>query len=364
MLLIDNDVVKDVLSMRECIEAQERAFAGVNLGTAVSRPRLDTFVPCGREDGYYRFGSLEGASDGVYAVRLKSDIMTWPKRPDGTQSELKYCIEPGTYCGLVILFSSQNGEPLAIMNDGYLQHMRVGGSTGIGARLLSRPESSSIGLIGSGGMARSTLEAMVVVRDIREVKVFSRTPENAQRFATEMSEELKINVVAVPTARDAVRGVDILATATDTMIPIVQADWLEPGMHVVYLGPTDLSPEALARIDYTVLQGVEAFDLPESANFRKGVGHSRAAFITGTPEQQARLPIKTPKKGRELPLYTDVIAGRAQGRTSPTQITSYRAVGNWGLQFSSCGEIIYRRAKERGLGRHFPTEWFLQDIKN
>jgi hypothetical protein len=141
MLLIDNDIVKRVLTMRECIEAQERAFAGTLTGASVSRPRIDMFVPCNREDGYYRWGSVEGASDGVLAVRLKSDIMTWPEGPDGTRTESKYCIRPGTYCGLVLLFSTQDGAPLAIINDGYLQHMRVGASAGIGARLLAREDA-------------------------------------------------------------------------------------------------------------------------------------------------------------------------------------------------------------------------------
>src|SRR5271163_3074807 len=100
MLMIDNEVVKRVLSMRECIEAQERAFAGTLTGASVSRPRIDMFVPCNREDGYYRWGSVEGASDGVLAVRLKSDIMIWPEGPDGTRTESKYCMQPGTYCGL------------------------------------------------------------------------------------------------------------------------------------------------------------------------------------------------------------------------------------------------------------------------
>jgi alanine dehydrogenase len=99
MLMIDNEAVKRVLTMRECIQAQERAFAGVLTGASVSRPRLDMFVPCDREDGYYRWGSVEGASDGVLAVRLKSDVLIWPEAPDGTRSELKYCMRPGTYCG-------------------------------------------------------------------------------------------------------------------------------------------------------------------------------------------------------------------------------------------------------------------------
>ena len=187
VLLIDNDVMAAVLTTKDCIEVQERAFAGMSTGASVCRPRLDTFVPCEREDGYYRFGSIEGATAGFYAVRLKSDIMTWPKHPDGSWSEKKYCVRPGTYCGLVLLFSTANGEPLAIMNDGHLQHMRVGAAAGVGARLLARQEARRVGMIGSGGMARTALEAFVAVRTIDEVRVYSRTPANRESYAREMS---------------------------------------------------------------------------------------------------------------------------------------------------------------------------------
>jgi alanine dehydrogenase len=89
MLMIDNAMMAQLLVTKDCIEVQERAFAGVLTGASVSRPRLDTFMPCDREDGYYRFGSVEGATDGVHAVRLKSDILTWPRNDDGTVSEQK-----------------------------------------------------------------------------------------------------------------------------------------------------------------------------------------------------------------------------------------------------------------------------------
>lgn len=366
MLLIDNEVMEQVLTTRDCIAVQERAFAGVLTGAAVSRPRLDTFVPCDREDGYYRFGSVEGAADGVHAVRLKSDIMTWPRRPDGTSSETKYCVRPGTYCGLVLLFSTANGEPLAIMNDGHLQHMRVGAAAGVGARLLARAGAQTVGLIGSGGMARTALEAMVAVRPIECVRVFSRQAGNRERFAREMSAALGVAVEAVATAREAVRGADILVTATDSMQPIVEAAWLEPGMHVVAIGPLDLAPACEGRIDVLVRQGEEVFDMPEAGQFRRDLGHSRNAFVGGSPEEQKRLPMKIRKNaaGANWPLYADVIAGRAAGRTSAAQITQYRPVGNWGLQFAACGALAYREARARGLGRELPTEWFLQTIKN
>jgi hypothetical protein len=364
--MIDNEVVKRVLSMRECIEAQERAFAGTLTGASVSRPRIDMFVPCDREDGYYRWGSVEGASDGVLAVRLKSDVITWPEGPGGTHSELKYCMRPGTYCGLVLLFSTGDGEPLAIINDGHLQHMRVGGSAGVGARLLARADARSVGLIGSGGMARTVLEALVEVRDIAAVKVFSRSAANREAFAAEMSGKLGIAVTPVATAREAVRGTDIVATCTDSMHPVIEGEWLEGGMHVVNVGPLDLGRDAIERIDVVVRQGIEALALQEDGVFRKGVGHSHGAFVGGSAEEQKRLPASSPKRAGPLkgPLYADVISGKAPGRTSRDQISQYRPVGNWGLQFSSVGALVYRRAKEQGLGRKLPTEWFLQDIKN
>ncbi len=366
MLMIDNDVVKSVLTMRECIEAQERAFAGTLTGASVSRPRIDMFVPCNREDGYYRWGSVEGASDGVLAVRLKSDIMTWPEGPNGTRTESKYCMRPGTYCGLVLLFSTQDGEPLAIINDGHLQHMRVGASAGVGARLLAREDASTVAMIGSGGMARTVLEALVEVRNIKSVKIYSRLAANREALAAELSTRLGVMIEPVASAREAVRGCDILATCTDSMDPVVEGSWIEPGMHVVNIGPHDLGPDAVARMDVVVRQGIDTLPMPEDAVFRKGVGHSHGAFVGGSAEEQKRLPKSSSKRVVQAagPLYADVISGKASGRTGRDQISQYRPVGNWGLQFSSVGAVVYRRAKQQGLGRKLPTEWFLQDIKN
>jgi alanine dehydrogenase len=366
MLLIDNEVAAAVLSMKDCIAVQERAFAGVLTGASISRPRIDTLVPCSREDAYFRFGSIEGATGGVHAVRLKSDIMIWPKNDDGSWSRKKYSVRPGLYCGLVLLFSTENAEPLAILNDGYLQHMRVGAAAGIGARLLSRAESRRVGLIGSGGMARTVLEALTAVRPIEEVHVFSRDPDNRARFALEMSKLLGVSVLPASSAREAVRGADILATATDSLLPVVEADSLEPGMHVVAIGPHDLAPECEALLDVVVRQGDETLDLPETNHFQRNLGHSRNAFVAGSPEQRSRLP-QVPRKNkprRPWPLYADVIAGRVPGRTNRAQITQYRPVGNWGLQFAACGALVYRAAKARGLGRELPLEWFVQNIRN
>src|SRR4029453_16091295 len=97
----------------------------------------------------------------------------------------KYCVEPGTYCGLIMLFSTRNGEPLAIINDGHLQHMRVGGGAGLGAKYLARPDAHGVGMIGAGGVARTSLEAMPCPGDTRTVRVYSPNRAHREAYAEE-----------------------------------------------------------------------------------------------------------------------------------------------------------------------------------
>ena len=147
MLFIDNDTVKQTLSIADSIDSQDRAFRGLVDGGSIHRPRIDVYVPTGREEDYYRWGTMEGASRdlGVFAIRMKSDVVSWPEDASGNWTEEKYCVEPGTYCGLIMLFSTVNGEPLAMINDGYLQHMRVGAGAGLGVRYLAREDSQRRG---------------------------------------------------------------------------------------------------------------------------------------------------------------------------------------------------------------------------
>jgi alanine dehydrogenase len=366
MLFIHNEMVEKLLSMPECIDALEHAFRQLPSGGAIHRPRLDMYVPCEREDGYYRWGTMEGANDGIFAIRMKSDLMTWPKNASGGWRENKYCVQPGLYCGLILLFSTRNGEPLAIINDGLLQHMRVGAGAGIGAKHLSRRDAQSVGMLGSGGMARTFLEAFCAVRPIKRVKVFSPTRANCELYAQEMGEKLGIEVTPVDSAREAVRGVDILSTCTDSMSPTFDAQWLEPGMHVANLGPAEVSREALAGFDVKIRQGVGGLKLAESDRVRSEVGHSPVAFIAGTEEEMRRLPEPTGASGfgGDYPDYCDLVFGRVPGRRSDQEITFYHNVGNQGLQFSAAGGLVYRKARAVGMGRELPTEWFLQDIRD
>lgn len=378
MKLINNDEVNSVLRMVDCIRVQEEAFRGISEYGAVHRPRVDLYYPAEGIDSYFRWGSMEGASSQYFAIRMKSDIVSWPKADDGSWTEEKHCIEPGTYCGLVFLMSTRNGEPLALINDGVLQHMRVGGGAGIGAKYLSRQDSEVVGMIGSGGMARTFLDAFCCVRPIKECRVFSPTAGNKERFAEEMSETLGIQVTPVSSPKDAIIGADIVSTATDSMLPVYDADWLQPGQHVTNLGRREMPEEAVHRFDVVVRQGIAGLQMKQTDVFQAERGHSPAAFLGGTLKQQRIIPDKnrspgfggdSPEfmdrgKGGDKPEFTDLVTGKCEGRASSDQITFYRNVGNQGLQFSSVGGLVYELVLLQGLGREIPTDWLLQDIRD
>jgi len=378
MLLINNTEVASLLSMSDCLRVQEKAFRDIVEAGAVHRPRVDLYFPADIDDGYFRWGSMEGASGQYFAIRMKSDIVTWPKTDDGNWTEEKFCTEPGVYCGLIFLLSTKNGAPLAFLNDGYLQHMRVGGGAGIGAKYLSRPDSEVVGLIGSGGMARTFLDAFCCVRPIKKCRVYSPTLGHKEAFAAEMADRLGIEVESVASAEEAIRGSDIVASATDSMKPVYDASWLEKGQHVTNLGRREMPEEAMSRFDVVVRQGVAGLQMRQTDVFQAERGHSPAAFIGGTKEQQRVIPSKNPSpgfggdtpefmdrgKGGDKPEFADLISGRCAGRESPDQITFYRNVGNQGLQFSSVAGWVYEQAIARSQGREIPTDWFLQDIRD
>ena len=378
MLIIDNQLVAQLLTMQDCIRVQQEAFTKLPSGGAIHRPRIDMYFPCERDDGYFRWGTMEGANDGYFAIRMKSDIITWPRGADGNWTEEKYCREEGTYCGLILLISTRNAEPLAFINDGALQHMRVAGGAGIGAKFLAREDSHVVGMLGSGGMARTYLEAFMCVRDIKLCKVFSPTAANREAFADEMGRRLGIEVRAVASAREAVQGADILSSCTDSMQPVYDAAWIENGMHVTNLGRREMPDQAMNRFDVVIRQGTAGLQMRQSERFQAERGLSPAAFLGGTVEEMKRIPAKNPQpgfggdspefmdrgKGGDKPDFADLVSGKCAGRTTRDQVTFYRNVGNQGLQFSAVGGFVYAEARRLGKGREIPTDWFLQDIRD
>ena len=198
-LILSNDDVNQVLTMPDCLDILEDAYRGLHDGTAVTRRRSDCLTPTEREDAVYGFKTMDGVipSQGVSAVRLNSDIVTWPTI-EGSMRRVKVPAAPNNrWVGLILLFSTINGEPLAIMPDGVVQRTRVGATNGLGIKYMARENADTIGILGSGWQAGTQLMAACAVRDIKSIKVFSPNEKNRVNFAQEMSDVLNCEIAPV-----------------------------------------------------------------------------------------------------------------------------------------------------------------------
>jgi ornithine cyclodeaminase/alanine dehydrogenase-like protein (mu-crystallin family) len=372
-LLISNDDVEKVLTITDCIQSIERGLDEYYRGDATCRPRIDVWAPASDSKGYYQWGSMEGTSRqyGVFATRIKSDIAYWTNGEGGFRTQEKYCQKPGKFCGLILVFSLRNAEPLAIINDGFIQHMRVGATAGIAAKHLSRQNALTVGMLGSGGMARTHAMAFCAVRTIRRVQVYSPTKENRDGYAKEMSEKLGLEVIPVTNAKDAVRDADIVAACTDSVEPVLKGEWLEPGSFVVTVkGTTELDKETLKRVNLFFTFAYEHSTASVGAGSANTTAHRisgiHQAYVAGQPEDLARIPEVRKEKLdiNKLVSFKDLFTRNVSGRTDEKQIISM--VGNHiqGVQFASVAGLTYQLVKEKRLGKAFPTEWLLQDIRD
>jgi alanine dehydrogenase len=364
-LLLGNDDIRQVLTPRMTRQALETAYRDLALGEAVCRPRIDIRIPTSTPGRSYQWGTMEGGSTaGYFAIRMKSDVV-YEQEYNGVRTQEKFASRPGLYCGLILLTDIETGVPLALINDGYLQHLRVAADSAIGADIMARAGALNLGMLGSGGMARSHVEALREVRDIRRIRVYSPTPDHRSRFAADMREAHKIEVEAVDDPREVCRDADILAACTDSALPVIRGEWLQPGVHVISVGGR---PDAAARqrFDVTLRLGTSPAPVgrPELGTADEYLGYLARPQDAHWHGQRVgkRAPVVT-GQGNDV-MYADIVAGRAKGRTSEAQIT-YAERGNiQGAQFYAIAGVAFEEARRHGLGRALPTEWFLQDIRD
>jgi ornithine cyclodeaminase/alanine dehydrogenase-like protein (mu-crystallin family) len=366
-LLINNAEVAKVLTMETTMAALEEAYLALAAREAVCRPRIDIRIPTRDPAKNYQWGTMEGGSTaGYFAIRMKSDVI-YETRCNGSTTQEKYCTRPGLYCGLILLTSIETGEPLAFINDGYLQHMRVGADGGIGVKYLAKTDAEVVGMLGSGGMARTHMRAFTRVRNIKKLQVYSPTLENREKFGREMAQTYNIEVVVCDKPGDVYKGADIVASLTDSAVPVLDGTLLTQGAHVINVGGSGRpDEETLRRVDVYLRFGDTPAPVgrPELAVDDEHLGFEacpdRPKFGDGRRDRR--------RHGNALPdkrvTLADLASGKAKGRTGSDQIT-YSERGNLqGAQFFAVAGKVYEAAKRAGLGREIPTEWFLQDIRD
>jgi len=361
MTLVFNDEdVTPMLPMSDCIAVLEDAFRELGRGGTVNAPRRDSFMVSSRPDAYYSFKTIEGGLEslGVVAQRINSDLITHPVI-EGVTRRVKAPSAPGNrYVGLVFLYSSETLELLAIITDGHLQRMRVAGVTGVGVKYLAREDSHTAAVLGTGWQAETAAWALASVRPISTIKVFSPNPQHRESFAEKLAKELHIEVIAEKTPQQAMRGVDIVACATNSAGVVAKGEWVEQGAHLTCIRCHELDEEAWRRSDLVVFSGPGG-----SGGYSTYATQGFEASHRGVEREGERTELEDERLKRyreKVHFLCDLLTDRAPQRTTPPQITLMNK--NWGLgiEFAAVAKLIYDRARAAGIGKEIPTEWFSQ----
>ena len=362
MLILSNDEIESLLTMDDAMRLLEKAYRAQAEGKATYRPRADMYVPSPAEGGVYAFKSMDGgmADPPVVALRLNSDVIHWERRGETLVKDKIPRAAGGQWVGLVLLFSSATGEPLAIFPDGVMQRLRVAATSALAAARMAREDASVLGMLGSGWQAGSHVPAMCAVRKITRVQIFSPTKANRERFAGEMAALTGLECAAVESAEAAAAGCDILVAATNAASPVVKPEWLKPGMFLTCVKDSELGEATIRRCDRVVIHVrrhapdnyIAGIDEKVSAHDPIDVlsGKASAASVDQAPFWTAEPEMK------------DLISGKVPGRVSREEVTCFINNIGIGLQFAALGAAVLEQARTKGVGRELPTEWFTQTV--
>jgi ornithine cyclodeaminase/alanine dehydrogenase-like protein (mu-crystallin family) len=238
--------------------------------------------------------------------------------------------------GGVMIFDPKNGSPLALCEAGAITAVRTAAVSALATDKLARPDAVTATILGAGTQASSHIEAMLAVRPIERIRVWSRDADKVQAFAKEQAVRHGVTVEAAADIASAIAGADIVCTTTSAREPVLFAEMLEPGMHINAVGA---SIPSWREIDPGVLPLVSLFtDRRES--LRNEAGEFIDAVKTGLVEQ-----------GLVVPEIGEVLNGDHPGRTSETEITLFRSLG-LAVEDIASAELVYQRAVEGGVGTH------------
>lgn len=375
VLALSNDDVREVFDMDACVELLERGFRMLGEGDAVNPPRVDrsvrrdpdTFAEA-TDPTYYRLKTMTGASTEAGMIRINSDMCHWPTEHGTSQKEKIRATEDDRYVGFVLLFDPDTTEPYALMPDGYLQRMRVGGTSGVGTKYMAREDASVAGLFGSGWQAGAQVLALCEVRDLDEIKVYSPTRDHREAFATEFDERVQPAVRAVDSSAAAIEGSDIVHTATSALSPVFDAELLEPETHVTCLGVHEVGTATVERADQIAQTWSNQTRLTDDgARMHEDVIETKTVenFVVGDPDEVPRFDKDEDTlpaiDWAGLPGLADLIVDPEAGRQRDDEITLFLERG-LGAQFLATGPYIYEEAAEAGLGTELPNGIFTQDL--
>lgn len=315
-LHISEAEVREVLHMPEAIAAVEEISRKQATGEVVVHPRRRFELPGG---GFFHYMAAADYSAGFLAMK-------------------QYTYVRGKVRFLVPLYEISSGDLLALIEADYMGQLRTGAASGVATKYLSREDSRVAAIIGTGGQAKTQLEAVAAVRKLKSARVYGRDGARREKFCNEMSERLGIPITPCRSSAEALHGVDILCTATTASQPVVQGADLAPGVHINAIGANhahkrELDDEAIASADIIVVDSVE--------QSRQEAGDLIIAFHG---DEICWTGVKK---------LSEIVAGKTSGRTSPSEVTLFKSNGiaSWDL---AAAMKVYAAARDKKLGRDLP----------
>lgn len=315
LILLSAEEVRAAVSMPAAIDAVAAAYRELSGGRAQSPVRLGLEAP----KGVSLFMPAFLADSGALGAKVVS----------------VFAGNPGlglpVINGIVLLLDPETGMPIAIMDGTYLTALRTGAGSGVATRALAREDARVLAIFGSGGQSRTQIAAVRAVRDIREVRIVSLDREAADTLAGEL-EGVEARVVEDPA--EAVRGAHVICTVTTSTKPVFPGTAVEPGTHINGIG--SFKPN-MQEIDADVLKRARVV-----VDARDAVLEEAGDLI---------VPIREGVFGADhiAAEIGEILDGRAEGRTSPDEITYFKSVGN-AVQDVAVGLLAVREAQARGLG--------------
>ncbi len=239
-----------------------------------------------------------------------------------------------THQGGVLLFDNETGELLALMNAAAITAIRTAAVSGVATRLLAREDAGTLAILGSGIQARSHLSAMACVRKIRGVRVASRRTDRAQRFAEDLQGRYPFPIQAVETAERAIRGADLIVTATSAAEPVLNRDWISPGAHLNAVGA---SLPTRREVDTATMAAASVFVDRRESTLNEAGDYLLAMREGAIGPQHIRAEIG------------EVLIHAKPGRTAPEEITLFESLG-LAVEDVAVAEYLHRRVQATGAG--------------
>ncbi len=311
-LILTEQDVRSLVGVEDAIDSLDASLRRQGEGHAVNLPRRRVHI---RGGGGLQI--LPAADFGTGIVGYKA-----------------YTVGPGGAKFHVMIYDTSTGILKAIVQAAALGSYRTGAASGVASRYMSREDSATLGVIGSGNQARTQVQAICAVRPIQEVRIYGRNVSRREAFAESVGKTVDATVDAVSTPAEAAANADIVVTATNAVAPVLEGEWLSEGSHVNAIGSNSIIRR---EIDLETARRAARVVVDDREQALLECGDLLEAWERGVVD-----PARMDELG-------DVVAGRIPGRTSNNEITLFESqgVGLWDLALA---EVVFQRAREKGVG--------------